>query len=218
MPRISLETLWRLGPRFVAVATLVALTFATRSAQPSVAEQRARLPPPAHCEDEVEGIWRSHQYNEMYAEWTIFTLEIHRKKDSKDEVEGSIVNEMWIGTKKDQEPGNCQGTVPWRAQVSMPGVGSYRDGQVSFQGTKWKLDKVVCGHLPPRFGYNLDHFTGKIDPAIQEFQSVNNDGGKAVNDPTVFRRVKCFDKEDERPPPVQVDPPPFLPPARTSGC
>ena len=217
MPSITVEALSRAAPRVASVAILAAVTFASRSAAPSVAEQRARLPPPAHCEDEVDGIWRSHQFNETYLEWTIFTLEIHRKKGSASELEGRILNDSWEGQKTDQEPGNCGPTVPWRYQVSMPGAGTYVDGQVSFEGTSWKLDRTVCGTLPLGFGYNLDHFTGKIDAAIQEFQSVNNDGGKAVNEATVFRRVRCFD-EDGPKPPLQVDPPPFLPPRQTGGC
>ncbi|MCC6526526.1 MAG: hypothetical protein IT373_28010 [Polyangiaceae bacterium] len=216
--RPTVESLSRVAPRVAFAAILAAVMLVTRSAEPSVAEQRARLPPPAKCEDEVVGLWRSHQYNEMFAEWTIFQLEIRRKKGSETELEGRILNETWLGQKTDQEPGMCQGTVPWRFQVSMPAKGSYRNGEVSFQGTSWKLDKVVCGNLPTGFGYNLDHFTGKIDPAIQEFQSVNNDGGKAVNDPTVFRRVKCFDEGPEVRQPAHVDPPPFLPPNRTGGC
>jgi hypothetical protein len=45
--------------------------------------------------------------------------------------------------------------------------------------------------------YRPDHFTGTIDPAIQEFQSVNNDGGRAVNDPMVFRRIACGEGDGE---------------------
>jgi hypothetical protein len=42
--------------------------------------------------------------------------------------------------------------------------------------------------------YHPDHFTGTIDPQREEFQSVNNDGGRAVNDPMVFRRIGCVDQ------------------------
>ena len=31
------------------------------------------------------------------------------------------------------------------------------------------------------WGYNLDNFSGEIDPEIQEFQSLNNDGGRDVD-------------------------------------
>jgi hypothetical protein len=119
--------------------------------------------------------------------------------------------------KTDQEPGLCTGTVPYRVRVSMPALGNFENGEVSFWGTSWKMDTVVCGQLPLGFGYRLDHFTGKIDEQRQEFQSVNNDGGRAVNEPTLFRRVRCFDGAGQRPP-VHVDPPPFVPPDRSQGC
>ena len=57
--------------------------------------------------------------------------------------------------------------------------------------------------------------SGRIDPEIQEFRSVNNDGGPAVNVPQVFRRIRCFPPQSN--PHVTVDPPPFQPP-RTGGC
>jgi hypothetical protein len=44
---------------------------------------------------------------------------------------------------------------------------------------------------------------------------VNNDGGRAINDPTVFRRVRCY--EPPAVPHPVVAPPAFRPPSR-SGC
>jgi hypothetical protein len=67
------------------------------------------------------------------------------------------------------------------------------------------------------FGYNLDRFSGVIDHEIEEFQSVNNDGGRYVNVPTVFRRVSCDDTKDIKPR-VSVEPPPFYPPKEDRGC
>jgi hypothetical protein len=52
-----------------------------------------------------------------------------------------------------------------------------------------------------------------------EFQSVNNDGGRAVNDPVVFRRVQCNDGEHlDSEPRIAVAPPPFYPPEDEGGC
>ena len=69
----------------------------------------------------------------------------------------------------------------------------------------------ICGSSIG-FGYNLDNFTGTIDPEIQEFQSVNNDGGISVNEPNVFRRIRCFEgpapTDDVEPPPFQRPPAP----------
>jgi hypothetical protein len=64
--------------------------------------------------------------------------------------------------------------------------------------------------------YNLDHFTGRIDTELQEFQSVNNDGGRAVNEPKVFRRVRCL--EPPMAPHVAIAPPPFYPTSWQRGC
>ena len=51
--------------------------------------------------------------------------------------------------------------------------------------------------------------TGTIDPNLQEFRSLNNDGGSLRNDAAVFRRVLCF----EAPPVPPVVPPPPPPPS-----
>ena len=198
----------------IAVAVLALLVFApSRAPANSVAEQRARLPPPAHCEDEVEGIWRSHKWNARDALWELFTLEIRRKKGAPSELVGRITNRYWFGPAEQSEPPPCRGLL--YVAVGMEAAGSLEAGRVEFHGTSWKLEQHYCGHFE---GYNLDRFTGQIDPALQEFQSVNNDGDRSVNDPHVFRRIHCFDEgEDapvERP---EVSPPPFLPP-KAGGC
>ncbi|MEZ4407613.1 MAG: hypothetical protein R3A52_14210 [Polyangiales bacterium] len=46
---------------------------------------------------------------------------------------------------------------------------------------------------------------------------MNNDGGRSINDPTVFRRIRCYEPEVQ-PHPV-VRPPAFQPPSRNRwGC
>jgi hypothetical protein len=215
--RARSELLARWVPRAVVVFAVGTIVAMPRTSRGSIAEQRSRLPPPAKCEDKVEGEWRAHQFNDVWQQWVIFRLVIRRKPGSATDLLGNIYNETWHGTKKDQEPGLCSGTVPYRVRVSMPAIGTFTDGSVSFQGTSWKFDEIVCGRLPAGFGYRLDHFTGKVDETRQEFQSVNNDGGRAVNEPTLFRRVKCFDSAAQKPP-VKIDPPPFVPPDRSSGC
>ncbi len=213
----GVELLTRILSRGIAIVAIAGIVLLPRTSQGSIAEQRSRLPPPAHCEDKVEGEWRAHQFNEVWQQWVIFRLVIRRKPGSATELVGNIFNETWHGLKKDQEPGMCTGTVPYRVRVSMPAIGTFEGGEVSFQGTSWKYDEVVCGQLPAGFGYRLDHFTGKIDEDRQEFQSVNNDGGRAVNEPTLFRRIKCFDSAAQKPP-VHIEPPPFVPPDRSQGC
>ena len=187
-----------------------------REAPGTVAEQRARLPPPANCEHEVEGYWKSHSYSPLFQDWVEFTLEVHTVPGKPGELTGKILNHTWKGGPDREQPGACDGAQIWRARINMVAKGTYHDREIAFWGTEWKLDQVVCGKLPFSWGYNLDHFTGTIDPAIQEFQSVNNDGGRSINEPTVFRRIGCFDSAP--PPGVDVKPPPVFSKRRTGGC
>ena len=177
----------------------------------TVAEQRARLPPPAKCEDKITGIWKSHDYRSRWSQWTIFTLDISRV-DGGDELEGTIVNESWRGDSSQSEPGPCNGELHY--VVSMDAVGRVADGHIEFGGIgQWRLDEVKCGNMWG--GYNLDNFTGPLDIDIMEFQSVNNDGGRSVNEPTVFRRVECIDDpkaKKDKDPKIVVTPPAFYPP------
>ena len=184
-----------------------------RAAEATIAEQRARLPPPAHCEDPVEGLWKSHMYRPRWREWECFYLEIHRVPGSETELRGRIKNHSWDGGPQDQEPGKCQGRDQWI--VSMDARGTIRGNVIVFGGVgRWRTDQVLCGRGP--WGYNLDNFSGTIDPELLEFQSLNNDGGRAVNEPTLFRRVRCFPPGAQ--PHIGIRPPPFYPERRTGGC
>lgn len=194
-----------------AVIAVTAL-FCSGSVEATIAEQRARLPPPAECEDPVEGVWKSHKYNPQFGDWEIFTLEIRRVRGTKNALKGRISNHSWQGGPAEQEPGPCRGGFHWI--VSMDGQGSVQGDQIFFGGVgQWRLDRMICRRGP--FGYNLDNFSGQIDAEIQEFQSLNNDGGRAKNIPYVFRRIRCFPPDSV--PHVEVTPPPFLP-RRTGGC
>jgi hypothetical protein len=197
-----------------AVVILVggALTLLPSLAPATITEQRNRLPPPAFCDDEVEGIWRSHSYWEHHGQWYVFTMEIHRVKGEPNRLQGHIVSHYWNGGPRDEEPPPCT-PGGYRQIVRMPGAGSIVNGTVTFGGTSWTLEQTFCG--PPSADYYPDVFSGHIDPALQEFQSVNNDGGPAVNVPQVFRRIRCLDPDT--PPHVTVSPPPFYLPER-GGC
>lgn len=201
-----------------ALAAFVVLTAAPRRAPAgTVAEQRARLPPPAQCEDPVEGIWKSHDYRAWRRQWTIFTLEI-RRVDGTENLRGTIRNESWRGDADRTEPGPCEGEL--RYDVSMDAEGRVHDGHIEFGGVGvWRLDAVLCGEFIG--GYNLDVFTGPLDPEILEFQAVNNDGGVSVNEPTVFRRVECLPEAKAEETKVVVKAPAFYPPQEKvagGGC
>jgi len=193
------------------------LAVAGRAPADMVSEQRARLPPPVDasvCSDDVEGDWVSHDYDTRWSEWTMFSLRVRRKPGSTRELIVDLANRSWDGTPASSEPPtNCtRGLKHWN--VTMTGRGeTFPDGRIEIWATSYRIEHIYCD----RWGsYNLDHFTGRIDRAIQEFQSVNNDGGRSVNQPTVFRRVRCLE-----PPPaphVVVTPPPFYPSRRAAGC
>ncbi len=187
----------------------------------TVEEQRARLPPPATCQDPLSGVWMSHKYETPFDEWMIFTLSVHRDPrgaaaplargaPGRVALTGQIEAHAWFGAgPRGSAPPPCgPGIHHWTVMMTAEG---YADGdRIEYWGTRWRVSNVFCG--PRSFGYNLDHFSGRINAEIQEFQSVNNDGGRAINDPTVFRRVRCH--EPPSPPHPVVTPPAFQPPRR----
>jgi hypothetical protein len=213
------RTAGRRWGRWAALAVVVGVWLVPLSAPATIEEQRARLPPPADCEDDpVAGLWKSHQYDEQYRDWTVFMLDIRRVPGSDTQLVGTITNHSWDAGPEQQEPGPCAAFGnQWI--VSMDARGTIGpDGRIHFGGIgAWRLDRIVCNGGPG--GYNLDNFSGVIDPTLQEFQSVNNDGGRAVNDPTVFRRIRCHDQDASPPSPhVNPVPPAFYPSLKPSGC
>lgn len=185
----------------------------------SIEEQRARLPPPATCQDPVEGLWMARVWH-LGTEWYIYTLEIHRAVPGQPGLTGAIHSRFWDGPSNIIEPPPCRPGHLDRT-VFMTAAGQANGLDVSFSGTSWRPETVTCGapSSASYIRYNLDSFSGRIDPALQEFQSVNNDGGEAVNEPTVFRRIRCFDGPTgpQQRGPVQVVAPPLVPEVR-SGC
>ena len=183
----------------------------------TIEEQRARLPPAAECDDEiVAGVWRSHTYSPQYGDWQIFTLTIRRVPGSPNQLVGTISNHDWVGPPSAEEPPPCAQQVGTEWVVSMDARGYVgENNQIFFGGVgAWRVDQVVCRGGPG--GYNLDNFSGTIDPTILEFQSENNDGGRAVHEPHVFRRIRCPPVESAVSPSVQTRPPAFYP--SMGGC
>lgn len=184
----------------------------------TVQEQRNRLPPPARCDDPVEGVWRAHKYDARYNDWHIQTLTIRRQRNDEgkktDTLDGTIHARWWDGGPEVEEPPPCHAGSGNHYTMIMNARGSIsKDGFIIFGGVDLRRDKLFCGHW---LGYNIDNFSGMIDADLQEFQSVNNDGGRAVNDPVVFRRISCGnDAPREHHNPIA---PPFMPPNVRGGC
>ena len=156
----------------------------------------------------------SHEYKPRYNDWYIFTLTVRRMPHNPTQLTGDITARSWCCGREKQQPPLCPpGQFHW--VVFMTGAGTANGQQIRFGGTSWRVQEVVCGYGPG--GYNLDQFSGTIDPALQEFQSINNDGGRSVNEPTVFRRIRCLDQaQQQHVPHVKVAPPPLRPPR--GGC
>ena len=70
----------------------------------------------------------------------------------------------------------------------------------------------------PGFGRVLYRLVGVIDTGLNEFQTQNNDGGRDVNEPYVFRRVSCFPDGSEFHPQIVTEPPDFYPNQGGCGC
>lgn len=154
----------------------------------------------------------SHTFNPRFNDWYVFTLSVRRIAPGSDQLAGEITAHYWNGTAANVEPPPCAAGVDnW--VTLMTATGSVAGQEIRFDGTSWRPGDTLCG---TRGGYNLDHFAGRIDPALQEFQSVNNDGERMVNEVTVFRRIAC--REPPRAPHVTVAPPAFYPEGRGGGC
>lgn len=157
----------------------------------SVGEQRGMLPSAARCRDAVAGTWRAHKYNPVDHDWVIFTLRINRLPDNR--LQGTIHSRLWSGYSMiSRPPGRCGGLLhDFDYLVRMPAQGSLTQGNhVTFSAITYSIERAFCASA--YFAYNPDAFSGDIDEARQEFQSVNNDGGRDQNAPYVFRRIGCL--------------------------
>lgn len=190
-------------------AMLAAVVLYPARATGTILEQRRRLPPPAAedaCADPVAGVWRGHAYYPRQRDWYIFTLTIKREGDA---LAGEIELRGWSGDPSRPDPLPCtKGHEDYR--VIQPARGKITGLDLELAGTSWRYGEPYCE--PSRSGgYILDTFIGRIDPALQEFQSVNRYpmGGQMVEDVTVFRRIQCLGGEAQ----PAATPPPGIPPA-----
>lgn len=162
----------------------------------------------------------SHAYYPHVGQWYIFRLAISRASAGSSTLTGDMHALYWNGGPRDSEPPTCAQDV-YRKSVYEPAAGSIDGSRITFNATSWRADEDFCG--APADAYNLDNFSGTIDPGLQEFQSVLNAPGW-VDVPTVFRRIRCADganaPQAPTPPalPVKVAPPPIQPPGTSGGC
>jgi hypothetical protein len=200
----------------LVVCSMAALVLFPMTLRATVEEQRARLPPPASCPDAVEGVWMSHKFDPRFWDWYVFTLRIRRSAPGAQTLVGDIQSHYWDGGPDDpQPPAACRPGMQHQT-VFMTAQGIANNGRIEFWGTSWRPEQSLCGAAPVAGQYNLDHFSGTIDANLQEFQSVNNDGGRSINDPTVFRRIRCLDPGPAAR--LTIAPPPFAPPRHAAGC
>lgn len=73
----------------------------------------------------------------------------------------------------------------------MSATGSVEGSSVSFGGRSLHVEGTRCG---PRFAathYALDPFSGEPVEGGRFLRAVNNDGGRSLDDPHLFRRISC---------------------------
>lgn len=151
--------------------------------------QRALLPKAATCKDSVAGKWEALKFNPARTEWVAFTLTIHHTGSS---LSGTILSHTWLGTAFDRVPPAC---TPRSFDMTVSMNASGRDdgtGNITFGSRAYSIVAIKC--WSPDSSYSPDNFSGHIDAARQEFQSLNNDGANDIDAPYVFRRTGCVDE------------------------
>ena len=136
----------RRGRRATLLLLASALWLVPIVATATIEEQRARLPPPAECgDDPVTGVWKSHQYDPRYGDWTVFMLRIRRVEGDERRLVGTITNHSWAGTREHEEPTPC-GSFGWQWVVGMDAQGSIDEGgRIAFGGVgQWRLEQLIC--------------------------------------------------------------------------
>ncbi|HVY48820.1 MAG TPA: hypothetical protein VHB21_23185 [Minicystis sp.] len=139
------------------------------------------------CADPAAGTWTSNpQYYPDYGDWYVFTLHVARAAGSG-ALTGTMEAQAWAGGPDAAAQPDCGGE-PLNTRVVEPAKGSVDGARFAFDASSWSLHGAACpGGLP--MGYNPDHFTGLIDGGV--LRSVNNDGGRSVDDPVAFAHTAC---------------------------
>lgn len=154
----------------------------------TVEGQRALLPSAMTCKDPVAGRWEALKYNPLWGDWVRFTLVVH---DSSGALQGTITSRTWSGGPLDSSPPFC-GPDSFDITVQMNARGRVDASRIAFGASAYTVTSIRCPSNS--LDYSPDNFSGTIDPRRQEFQSVNNDGARDIDQPYVFRRTGCIDE------------------------
>lgn len=188
----------------LACAAIAATTIDPRALFGSIEDQRARLPPAADsdagadCSDPAAGVWLGQQYNPRSRSWQRYELHVQRSSPGSNELTGEVRVHFWSGWHSHSTPLMDCSRPHLSAEVIQRATGTFDGAQLAFGGHDWRVSRIFCQPPGTRVLYNPDHFSGALDTTTQEFQSVNNDGGSAVNEPVVFRRVRCPESSGQR--------------------
>jgi hypothetical protein len=169
----------------VAAATSEATPFS--SSDPRFASFGPLGARPLTCSDPAAGTWVSvPKFNATYEDWHVFTLHVE-PGDRQGEIAGTVQAHIWSGGAEDLAPDGCEGNeMDYRVSMAATGLRA-ADGSVRFDSGPWQLEEGSCTQTAR--GYNPDHFSGLVSGGA--IRSVNNDGGRAVNDPVGFERISC---------------------------
>ncbi len=163
--------------------------FAALGGAPNTVEgQRAMLPSAVVCKDPVAGRWEAVKYNPLWGDWVRFTLAVH---NSGGALGGTITSRTWSGGPLDSAPPPC-GPGTFDITVAMNAHGRAGATKIEFGAASYTVSSIRCPSTT--LDYSPDNFSGTIDARRQEFQSVNNDGARDIDQPYVFRRTGCLDE------------------------
>jgi hypothetical protein len=137
------------------------------------------------CLDSAAGTWVSAPtYYPAYNDW--YTVTLHVARGEGGAVRGAIDVQTWAGDAEQHERPSC-GEAAFDSAVNQSAVGEVSDSKLRLTATNWSLGEQSCTRLPG--AYNIDEYTGVFDGSI--LRTVNNDKGRAVDDPVGFERVSC---------------------------
>jgi hypothetical protein len=210
----------RLVPVVLATCLAAAIVLAPTRAPADILEQRARLPPAAGCTDEIQGVWRSHQYYPNHGQWMRITVRVERVPGSARDLRGSVTTEYWYGDEHDVQPPAC---TPGEVHRSVTGTlaGFIEGTHLEWWVTDDGVEEAHCGG--PMNNYERGRSSGTLDPGHEEFQSTLDTGESWREEPTLYRRIECIGEAGAAPgtpPPARpMNPIPAPPPPRGMfGC